>query len=589
MSSLLFVSSFSVLSAQSSNTVAGLTGAGAGAALGAGAGQNSTVPSSLAGAGGAGAGAGTAPIEIQLMAHEGLKKLAASIVRTSTEDFGCAETSHDCSANLPALLIEDSNSAMQVGLYEALRGYYDHIRLLHDELQSAFALVVTPASLNFTAAAPSQTVIISNTGPAPIVIQGITITPLTYFTLVSASCTGGSTTSMGGQSTLTVPGNGQCSLSVKFNPGTPSGQAPPVQASLMIPNPRSRDAIARNLPIEYQDVQLTGTIPAAQPVPQKPRLTQEEERSLEELRKKFQSNQWDLVPEQTTPNPSPPSSTGGANTSQTPASLSYLSGIMGALADLKSGVAYNAASAQPTTQTFQVLVEAELARLNVKPYSSTSALNLEQGSKEVSLLFGRMLSYGSDMTNWATQCKSLPGAAQSSTNGGSGSAPGGAAPSSSPSSGSAGLQSAFNPVCSHSDVNLKLSAAQQMITAYVTLLQTTTDSNSSPIIVDLLRGAELASKMKEGIPSLQLNVTAGGGSTRTNSFFLLNLFYTPKPSYNAGVVATFELRDNENKLIRAGAKTVLFDYVATRNLKPSRFKIDDLDPSHDCGSFCRDR
>jgi len=119
--------------AQTSPTVAGLAGAGAGAALGAGAGQNATTPSSAGGAGGA--GGASAPIEIQVMAYHGLQKIA-TVIAGKAAGHG-----------LKHLLIEDTSSATQVGLYQAVQGYWDHLYALHDGLQDTFALVVTPSTL----------------------------------------------------------------------------------------------------------------------------------------------------------------------------------------------------------------------------------------------------------------------------------------------------------------------------------------------------------------------------------------------------------------------------------------------------------
>ena len=92
--------------------------------------------------------------------------------------------------------------------------------------------------------------------------------------------------------------------------------------------------------------------------------------------------------------------------------------------------------------------------------------------------------------------------------------------------------------------------------------------------------------MRDGIPSLQLSVAAAGGSTRVNSFFLLNLFYTPKPSYNSGVIVTFELRNRVNVLLTAGARNVLYDYT---KWKPRSFDPERLNQGSAECTFCNER
>src|ERR1700685_3004236 len=99
-----------------------------------------------------------------------------------------------------------------------------------------------------------------------------------------------------------------------------------------------------------------------------------------------------------------------------------------------------------------------------------------------------------------------------------------------------------------------------MMTGYTTLLSTANDGSGNPVIADILRGWVLSSKMANSISSLQLSVAAAGGSTKTNSIFGVNLFYTFAPSYNGGVIATFELRDKNNVLLESGARNVLFAY-----------------------------
>ncbi len=188
------------------------------------------------------------------------------------------------------------------------------------------------------------------------------------------------------------------------------------------------------------------------------------------------------------------------------------------------------------------------------PYTSTSALNLEGATIILINQFGDMLAWGNDVTTWTNQCKPTPT---------------GTAPS--------------NSICSRPNVNSDLAAAQQMINGYAALLSVTNDGSGNPTIADVLRGMILSSKMPDGIPSVQVAVSGAGGNTRTNSFFLLNLFYTPKPSFNAGVIATFELRDKNNELVESGARSALFDY---KKWKPGSFYPEDIKPNGDCTTFC---
>jgi hypothetical protein len=74
------------------------------------------------------------------------------------------------------------------------------------------------------------------------------------------------------------------------------------------------------------------------------------------------------------------------------------------------------------------------------------------------------------------------------------------------------------------------------------------------------------------IPALQVSIDAAGGNTRTNSFPLVNFFYLPRPSFNAGVVVTFELRDEANNFLAGDTKKVLYGYS---KWKPQPFCMDE--------------
>ena len=174
-------------------------------------------------------------------------------------------------------------------------------------------------------------------------------------------------------------------ISVTFNPPQQSPQGRIFLASLNIPNPDPRKST--------QVVQLTGTIAGNA-------LSQEQLRQLQE---KSLSANGAPAAATTTPTPTSP----GAGTS--PIDLTYLSGIMTALGGIKSGITYSPSSFQPTTQAFELLIEKALKDKDISPYSATSALDLSTATATLTDIFGRMLAYGSDVSNWATQCKPAGG------------------------------------------------------------------------------------------------------------------------------------------------------------------------------------
>jgi hypothetical protein len=193
-------------------------------------------------------------------------------------------------------------------------------------------------------------------------------------------------------------------------------------------------------------------------------------------------------------------------------------------------MSYSSSSVQPTVQAFETLVENELRIRKFVPYTSTSTLNLDDAVNQLTSSLLTMSAQSSDVTGWAAGCKPPAGgdpnlcAAQSSS----------------------------------------LAAAQQVINGYTALLQSSNDGAGNAVILDILRGAVLVNTAGgHHLPSIQLTIPAAGGSTRVNAFFLVNLFYLPKPSYNAGVIALFEIRDGNNLLEYSGARTVFYDYNKT--------------------------
>jgi hypothetical protein len=502
-----------------------------------------------------------------------------------------------------AILIEDSTSANQIALYQSVQGYSGHLQTLHDQVQKFFSLqIIVPSSISIPNGAPgsSVTVTVKNVVSEPPPVKAtnnprqIKQLQLTFmgpgagpFTLIpTASCAVG-------QPVLTF--NQSCDVVVDF----PTSKTPPgnysATLSILSGDPGSSESNTT------QTVQLTATVSQLS----EEDLKKQKEAQDEELKKKKLAEEKlrdkldklhvspavrDLFNDTISSQAAQPSvqtesaPTGGATTtppaggggSTTPVDMTYLSTIMTALGGIKSAVTYAPSSFQPTTQAFQLLVQTELRIRGIFPYTSTSPLNLTSATDELSQQFGDMLVLGNDVTAWTNLCK--PPAGNSTPTGGTQTVP--------PPSGTippAQNTSLTNSACSDPGVVVKLAVAQQMITGYTTLLSTSSDGSGNPVIVDVLRGKILSDKMADGIPSLQVSVAAAGGSSKTNSYFGVNLFYTFAPSYNAGVITTFELRGKDNVLLDSGAQNVLFAYGkwGSRHFHSHKMK-----QSGTCDGFC---
>jgi hypothetical protein len=462
------------------------------------------------------------------------------------------------------VLLEDSTASTQIGLYNALDGFASHLTALHSDLQRRLALRVAPASLDLSAAADTKLVTLKNEGQKPLSIPEITIGSHgteggtfrvdANFAAISACklMPVDAADPKKGYAT-TIPEKSACSIQLRFEKGTPGDTEKKAAATLKIVSSLN---VPGN-PKSVQEVQLTGITPA------KPKPAKQGEQFLND----FVPNPPDngtaggagqpLSQEPITPSPT---TGGGSGAATTPLGLTYLSTLTTAIGALKSGITYSPSTFQPTTQSFQVLLEKELMDKNIKAYTSTSALVLDSATAQLSEKFAGMQSESADVTNWTNACKPAAGATSPSA--------------------------AVNPECASSAVSIELQSAQQLIAAYTSMFVTAADTAGSPTIVDILRGAVLSRLMRDGIPSLQLSVAAAGGSTRVNSFFLLNLFYTPKPSYNSGVIVTFELRNRVNVLLTAGARNVLYDYT---KWKPRSFDPERLNQGSAECTFCNER
>ena len=120
------------------------------------------------------------------------------------------------------------------------------------------------------------------------------------------------------------------------------------------------------------------------------------------------------------------------------------------------------------------------------------------------------------------------------------------------------------------------------------------DGNGSIILTDVVIGRALLNALgSESYPVLAFSIDGAGGGTRSNAFFLLNVFYTPKPSFNAGVVVSYQLRGADNHFLTGDTLKVLYDYT---KYKPGCYEmtsttVDSTDlkggPSHSHSIWCQ--
>lgn len=598
------------------NATAGLAGVGAGLALGGASSQSATASSSVAG------GGGNTPIEIQIMVFQGLQKIAAEITAEITklpafEQAGCKQAFEERDSietevetyrerlqtdlesldrdnialhkdnedqgwntaklnvdrekiqkdqeelsvtksrleialnNQCAILVEDSTSANQVALYEAVQGYYDHLHRIDDQLQDYFSLQII-SSLSFPYMIGKQTIsaqtFVTNVGKEKRKIKDIVITgsPAFEMDLGAGDC-----------GIESLDRNQGCTIPVSFpKDGVPVEEGRTYSGTISITSGEADSSQTDTI----QTIQLTGTVTSGENGAVQGTAPGRKAPPVASRTYTYSG----LAPSTATATATSAgsTSTSGATSaagSSTPIGLTYLGDLTTALGSLKSNITYGSSTFQPTTQSLQLLMEAELKENYIFPYTSTSALNLQKATDTLSYQFGQMIAWTNDITNWENQCKPATGGPMSIGNG----------------------ASPPNSACTLSVIQ-DLSVAQQLINGYTTLLASPSDGNGNPVIIDVLRGAVLSEKMAEGIPSLQVSVAAAGGSTKTNNFFGVSLFYTFAPSYNAGVIVTFELRDKKNVLLEQGARNALFAYGKWKSghFVPAEMK------SATCGSFC---
>ncbi len=225
MRRLLLISLCSLLiarygAAQSGNAAAGLAGIAAGAALSPNT-NSGTTPSSI---GGGGANGGSSPLEIQVMAFNGMQKIAQELAAlVKTKQLTCTHSKLDTETQLDALvssaenaendvksgsrsiqdiksdlaaeidkfvanmkvghcqvLIQDSLVSNQLALYQTAEGYYEHLRELHGQLQRTFTLQPDVTILNFSATSgltvDTQAVNLTNRGTESVTVQNVSTT-----------------------------------------------------------------------------------------------------------------------------------------------------------------------------------------------------------------------------------------------------------------------------------------------------------------------------------------------------------------------------------------------------------------------------
>jgi hypothetical protein len=496
-----------------SPTSSGLTGAAAATALGAGLNSGSGSTSSAnAGAG----GASNAAIEINIMVYQGMARVASDIAQAAAKAF-CGGADQHC-PSVP-ILVEDPSSANQVGMYQALSAYYNQMQGVHDVLAPLLSLVLSADALPviFSAANLTQTVTVTNTG-----VQNVNFTRdiagSDKFTLDAGSTCAG-TLSPGANCTFVVKYSGRSAsdtaeldVKVRTGQGGYTYQVPLLgfnRAAL-----REHIAADQNAGDSGAPAGATGTTGSG------------------------------------SGNPT------GSSSSQAPQWATNFGTIGTAIEALKTGMSYSSASVQPTTQSFEVLVENELKAKGFIPYFATSPLDLQRAVDELTSTFVQMLAWSNDFTTWTGTCKPV-------------SAP----------------QKPIISACSNAQVQGALAAGQQILTGYTTFLQNSNDGQGNSVLMDVLRGAVLSAAMGKKFRSVQVNVAAAGGSTRVNSWFLENIFYVPKPSYNGGVIATFELRSEDNLLLQSGARTAFYDY--NKRWKGGKFEPKVVGTEKDCdGTFC---
>lgn len=227
---------------------------------------------------------------------------------------------------------------------------------------------------------------------------------------------------------------------------------------------------------------------------------------------------------------SAPASGGTGAAAASPLSLTYLSGISAAVSAAKNGITYTSSSVQPTTQAFTTELAKDLCARGIDLYTSMSAVNPPEPNQVV-VDIDALWSINAEIQSHALA--SMPTVHNDA------------------------YKAQIRALVS--DIAARAAIAAQLMSAFQTWLLSG-DSAGNIILTDVIHGYTLNHYIGDGIPSLQVTIDAAGGNTRTNSFFLLNLFYTPRPSFNGGAIVTYELRDKENAYIAGDTLKALYGY-----------------------------
>jgi len=305
---------------------------GAGAALGAGAGQAGGTSSTAAGASG-----GSAPIEVQIMAYKGLSEIAADIAAITANSLCNAAA---CPDNTHSILIEEPGSSLQIALYQSVLGYHNELGRLVGQLNASFSLLASIDQAQLTSAQGHDTATLTVVALDGAVLKGISVSlegeNSEVFSLYPATCP-------------EVSASHPCKVAVHFNHAGSLSDTHLYKANIRISTDTYRWNHALPISGKYSPKKLV-RLPSDESLPE-----------ITSIVAGFEAPS--LGAATTTPTTTgggASGATGGAGASSTPLSLTYLSGIGTALAGIKTRLAYSSSTAQPTTQSFEVLVENEL-------------------------------------------------------------------------------------------------------------------------------------------------------------------------------------------------------------------------------------
>jgi hypothetical protein len=274
----------------------------------------------------------------------------------------------------------------------------------------------------------------------------------------------------------------------------------------------------------------------------------------------------------TTPT-TPGGSTGGGSSSATPPSMQYLSGIGTEVTAAKEAMSYASSSVQALSQMLTTELGRDLCQNHIQLRTSTSTLNLDEAAADITKRWKDQQEKGGTLARliaWQQKpVKDSTGKVVNKT-----------------------VPDTDDLIATSDGVVLGTGLANA-VTAFQTWL-TTGDQMGGIILTDVLKGEQLTKDAKASkLPALQVSIDAAGGNTRTNSFPLLNFFYLPRPSFNAGVVVTYELRDGNNDFLAGDTKKVIYGYSKWKaeqfcmKEEVSSVELDTGRPSKPDGKKCR--